>query len=63
VDFQVTNQLLVKYYEFIRYWRKNVSLMEQPYYVGSLSLQHGTSSGCGWRRWPPDMESSCTYTG
>jgi hypothetical protein len=22
----------------------------------------GSSSGCGWRRWPPDMEGSCEYT-
>jgi hypothetical protein len=23
---------------------------------GSLSPQHGTSSGCGWRKLPPAME-------
>jgi hypothetical protein len=29
---------------------------------GSLSPWHGTSSGCGWRRRPSDMEGSCKYT-
>jgi len=28
---------------------------------GSLSPQHGTSLGCGWRRWPPDIEGGCRY--
>jgi hypothetical protein len=26
---------------------------------GSLSLRNGASSGCGWRRRPPNMEVSC----
>jgi len=26
---------------------------------GDLSQRHGASSGCGWRRRPPDMEGSC----
>jgi hypothetical protein len=26
-----------------------------------MSLWHGTSSGCGWRTRPPDMEGSCKY--
>jgi hypothetical protein len=29
---------------------------------GSLSPRHGTSSGCGRKRRPPDMEGSCEYT-
>jgi hypothetical protein len=29
---------------------------------GLLSPPHGASSGCGWRRRPPDMEGSCEYT-
>jgi hypothetical protein len=32
---------------------------------GSLvttAWHHGASSGCGWRRWPPDMEGSCEHT-
>jgi len=29
---------------------------------GFLSPQHGTSSGCGWRRRHPDMEGRCEYT-
>jgi hypothetical protein len=28
-----------------------------PMICGSLSPQHGTSLGCGWRRWPPDMNA------
>jgi hypothetical protein len=28
---------------------------------GSLSPRHGASSGCGWRRRPPDTEGSCEY--
>jgi len=28
---------------------------------GSLSPWHGTFLGCGWRKWPPDMEGSCKY--
>jgi len=27
----------------------------------SLSSRHDTSSGCGWTRRPPDMDSSCEY--
>jgi hypothetical protein len=30
-------------------------------WVGPLSPGHGASSGCRWRRWPPDMEGSCKY--
>jgi hypothetical protein len=30
---------------------------------GSLSPWQGTSSGCGWRRQPPDMEGSCECIG
>jgi hypothetical protein len=26
-----------------------------------LSPRHGVFSGCGWRRRPPDMDSSCEY--
>jgi hypothetical protein len=26
-----------------------------------LVPRHGASSGCGWRRRPPDMEGSCEY--
>jgi hypothetical protein len=22
---------------------------------------HGASLGCGWRRWPPDVEGNCVY--
>jgi hypothetical protein len=29
--------------------------------VGLLSTWYGVSSGCGWRRWPPDMEGSYEY--
>jgi hypothetical protein len=29
--------------------------------LGPLSPQHGTSSGCGWRRQPPDMKGSRKY--
>jgi len=29
---------------------------------GSLSLQHGASSGIDWRRQPPEMGGSCKYT-
>jgi len=25
---------------------------------GSLLPKHGACLGCGWRRWPPDMENS-----
>jgi hypothetical protein len=28
---------------------------------GSLSPPHEASSGCGWKRQPPDMEDSCEY--
>jgi hypothetical protein len=28
---------------------------------GSFVNWAGTSSGCGWRRWPPDMKGSCNY--
>jgi len=28
----------------------------------AYTIQHGMSSGCGWRRWPPDVEGSCIYT-
>jgi hypothetical protein len=29
---------------------------------GFLSPLHGASSGgCGWRRWPPDLESTCYF--
>jgi len=28
---------------------------------GSLSPPHGASSGCGWRKRPPDTEGSCEY--
>jgi len=28
---------------------------------GSLSLRHGVSLDCRWRRRPPDMEGSCEY--
>jgi hypothetical protein len=27
----------------------------------SLSRRHGTSSGCGWRRRPPNTEGRCEY--
>jgi hypothetical protein len=37
-------------------------IVMKPCYVGPLSPRHGASSGCGWRRRPPDMESSCVYT-
>jgi hypothetical protein len=30
--------------------------------VGPLSSRHGASSGCGWRRRPPDMEDTYEYT-
>jgi len=30
---------------------------------GSLSPRHAPSSGCGWRRQPPDMEGSCQHIG
>jgi hypothetical protein len=30
-------------------------------YVGPLSLRHGASSGCGWRRRPTVLEGSCEY--
>jgi hypothetical protein len=26
-----------------------------------MSPRHGASSGCGWRRRPPDMEGGCEY--
>jgi hypothetical protein len=29
--------------------------------VGHLSPWHGTSSGCGWSRWHPDMEGNWEY--
>jgi len=29
--------------------------------VGPCSLWYGVTSGCGWRRWPPGLESSCDY--
>jgi hypothetical protein len=29
--------------------------------VGPLSPRHGASSGCGWKRRPPDMEDSSEY--
>jgi len=28
-----------------------------------LVSSHSPSSGCGWRRRPPDMEDSCEYIG
>jgi hypothetical protein len=34
---------------------------QQAMLSGSLSPRHGASSGCGWRRRPPDMEGSCEY--
>ena len=33
----------------------------QQYFVLGLSPRHGASSGCGWRRRPPDTEGSCDY--
>jgi hypothetical protein len=27
-----------------------------PMLCETLSPQHGASSGCGWRKWSPDME-------
>jgi hypothetical protein len=26
-----------------------------------ITKAHGSSLGCRWRRWPPDMEGSCKY--
>jgi len=34
---------------------------EYPSYVGHLSLRHGKSAGCKWRRRPPNMEGRCKY--
>jgi len=34
---------------------------EAPWYVDHLSSRHGASSGCGWRRRPPDMEGTREY--
>jgi len=27
----------------------------------SGACHHDTALDCGWRRWPPDMQSSCGY--
>jgi hypothetical protein len=37
-----------------------MKLLITPYYVGPLSPRHGSSSGCGWRRKPPDMEGAAS---
>jgi len=29
---------------------------------GSPSPQHVAPSGCGWKKWSPDMEVSCEHT-
>jgi len=34
-----------------------------PTLCGSVPPRHGISSGCGWRRRPPDVEDSCVYIG
>jgi hypothetical protein len=39
VDFNVTDQLLIKYFAFVRYWRKNKSTMGE--YISYLSFHAG----------------------
>jgi hypothetical protein len=38
--------------------RRKLSHLKMNNLSGSLSPRHGTSTGCGWRRRPTDMEGS-----
>lgn len=35
--------------------------ISQPMISGFLPPQHGTFSGCRWRRWPPELEGGSHY--
>jgi len=41
-------------------WKKYF-VLAKAMVCGTPSPRYGASSGCGWRRRPPDMDGSCKY--